>query len=147
MQKFTINEDDQFDIFQIRWLCYKLDAKKHNSRIHDLLEPNESLKPKAGNKKIRLRREEIRAQLDVLRGCSGIVDIFFFGFFEYKRVEDQKYTIKPRSLAIKYIIKKSIENLSTSQFKFSRISVIDIRHAKLWGQRLVRDKNGRTGMS
>ena len=80
--------------------------------------------------------------------CSGTVDLFFFGFYEYRTVDDDKCTSKPRSLAIKNIIqsrdprKNSILNLGNSHFKDLRLSIIDTRYGKIWQQNIAR----RTGI-
>ena len=107
--KFTINEDDQFDILKVERLGAE-DKIDENKRFHDLLTPNECFKNvsskdlKNAQERLQKRREIIQAKLKVLEACSGIVDLFFFGFYEYKTLDGDKYPSKPRSLAIKNII-------------------------------------------
>lgn len=135
-----------------------LDLRRGNTKFYDLLEPDESFKNipdekeilKIGQDRLLYRRKEIQEKVDILRTCSGIVDIFYFGFFEYKTVDvaqnSRKYSRKQKSLAIKNILQNSIENLKKSQFKLSRISIMDIRYGKIWEQGIT-GGHGETGMS
>ena len=125
--KFTINEDDQFDILKVERLGAE-DKIDENKRFHDLLKPNECFKNvsskdlKNAQERLQKRREIIRAKLKFLGACSGIVDLFSFGFYEYKTVDDDKYPSKPRSLAIKILYRAGIQALhSTRTARFESV--------------------------
>ena len=160
MNKFTINEDDQFDILKVVRLDNRLGVGAGqqcggNSKLTDLLDQNECFKDisdrnesvKEVQNKLRQRRKVIKYKLKSLRACSGIVDIFFFGFFEYKKGMTRRYKRADGRyplLAIKNIIQKSVDNLKKSQFKLSRISIIDFRYGEIWDQ--TDSRNGNSGM-
>ena len=158
MNKFIINENDQFDILKIERLRSLLKIAK--TKFHDLLDSNECFKTQTNEKNfdscfqsfkdaqitLEERREKIGAQLEIPTACSGIVDLLFFGYFEYKTVDDPKYSTRQKSLAIKNLLQNIIKNLSRSAFKLSRISIMDMRHGGIWEQKFA-DGNGRTGMS
>ena len=158
MNKFIINENDQFDILKIERLTSTLKIAK--TKFDDLLDSNECFKiqPNENNcdscfqsiKDARIalekRRKQIDAQLEIPKDYSGIVDLLFFGYFEYKTVDDPKYSTKQKSLAIKNLVQNIIKNLSRSAFKLSRISIMDMRHRGIWEHKFT-DRNGRTGMS
>ena len=77
------------------------------------------------------RRKQIQEKLNIIKNCSSIVNIWYFGFYEYKEVTEKKLTI-PRSLDINYIILNTIENLKASNFKLARLSIMDIAYGKIW---------------
>ena len=143
----------------VRWEALQFGGVDiEHKHYHDLLKPDESFKyipnsrqkgqPSNHRRKLQIRRYKMNEKIQVLQAAVGIVDIFFFGFYEYKRMESYitkfPYTknvplrIPNRHIAIKHIIQSTIQHLNQSQFKLARLSIMDMKFGCL-GKSIIAD--------